>query len=366
MPSVWGRMLVGIATMAMLAAIVSGVVVHRRIFADFFTFRTWGAAPRAWLDGHNVLGVLALPFHLIISYTGLVIFMFLYLPWGLDRFYDGDMAVFREAAFEDPVPAPPGATAPLVAIAPLIGAADGHTAGRIEVSNPNRSNSVVVVTASDSQHLSHARNRVVFEGTSGRILDRDDDLGNAAAAFLALYGLHIARFADPVLRWLLFASGLAGSGMIASGLVLWTVKRRARLMAGGIAPRGLRLAEALNVAVILGLIGAVAGFFLANRLLPLDWPDRADAEAKIFFAVWAFALLHALLRSPASGRRAWIEQSVTAGALCLALPLVNATTTDRSLATTLMAGDWPLAGFDLTAAAAGGMLLLLAARLARR
>ena len=34
-----GEWLVGLAGMAMLLMVVSGVVVHRRIFADFFTFR---------------------------------------------------------------------------------------------------------------------------------------------------------------------------------------------------------------------------------------------------------------------------------------------------------------------------------------
>ncbi|RYF65059.1 MAG: PepSY domain-containing protein, partial [Comamonadaceae bacterium] len=41
MPVLWGRWLAGIAAMFMLVAIVSGVITHKKIFIDFFTFR-WG------------------------------------------------------------------------------------------------------------------------------------------------------------------------------------------------------------------------------------------------------------------------------------------------------------------------------------
>ncbi|WP_163591160.1 PepSY-associated TM helix domain-containing protein, partial [Klebsiella variicola] len=70
MAPIWGRWVVGVCAFAMLVALISGIVTHRRIFADLFTFRRDKAAQRSWLDAHNVTGVLALPFHLMITYTG--------------------------------------------------------------------------------------------------------------------------------------------------------------------------------------------------------------------------------------------------------------------------------------------------------
>ena len=61
MPVVWGRWLAGAAAMFMLVAIVSGVITHKKIFVDFFTFR-WGKRQRSWLDAHNSLSVFGLPF----------------------------------------------------------------------------------------------------------------------------------------------------------------------------------------------------------------------------------------------------------------------------------------------------------------
>ncbi len=53
--------------MILLIALISGIVTHRRIFADFFTFRPRRALPRATLDVHNLSGVLTLPFHVVIT-----------------------------------------------------------------------------------------------------------------------------------------------------------------------------------------------------------------------------------------------------------------------------------------------------------
>ncbi|MBO0223028.1 PepSY domain-containing protein, partial [Vibrio parahaemolyticus] len=72
--------IVGLCGMMMMALCVSGVVVHRKIFADFFTFRPERKIGRATLDLHNVAGVLGLPFHVVISLSGLVILFAIYFP----------------------------------------------------------------------------------------------------------------------------------------------------------------------------------------------------------------------------------------------------------------------------------------------
>jgi uncharacterized iron-regulated membrane protein len=54
-----GLLDVGFAALAMLAALVSGVVMHRKIFREFFTFRPKKATQRSTLDLHNMTGVRA-------------------------------------------------------------------------------------------------------------------------------------------------------------------------------------------------------------------------------------------------------------------------------------------------------------------
>src|SRR5690606_41485603 len=88
------------------------------------------------------------------------------------------------------------------------------------------------------------------------------------------YGMPVARFADPMLRWEYFAAGLASSAMIATGLTLWIIKRRRRFTDQTRIPFGHWLVERLNLAAIVGLPIAMAAYFWPNRLLPLAVATR--------------------------------------------------------------------------------------------
>jgi uncharacterized iron-regulated membrane protein len=363
LPGAIGRIIVGIAAMAMLVSILSGVITHRRIFADFFTFRP-GKAQRSWLDAHNLTAVLALPYHLMITYTGLLTLMFVYLPFGLDMAYGSQRAAFQVEASRGII-APPAANraASLIDLAPLLVQAREQwrreAVGRINIYRPNDAHARIELIAADDGHVSHHRGRLVFDGVTGALLDTGDDVSWVVATERAMYGLHLGRFGGPVLRGLLFLSGLAGSAMVATGLVLWLVSRRRK----GSLHIGHRLVGPLNIAAIAGLPVAIAVFFWANRLLPLDLADRADGEGWCFFLSWALMLLHAVLRPEA---KAWCEQVALAAALFALLPLVNGLTTDRHLLASFPAGDWSMAGMDLGLLATGLLCGTVALYLRRR
>lgn len=366
LPPIWGRWIVGACAMAMLVAIISGVITHRRIFADFFTFRPGKAGGRSWLDAHNALGVLALPYHLMITYTGLITLMTLYMPWGIQLAYKGDSRAFTaEAMSIVPPPRPSGQAAPTTDLAPLLAEALRRwpEAGvrRVGVQWPGDANATIVLSRGDAPELTIRRRELVFAGTTGELRT---ETGNEAVAIRtagAAIGLHFGRFASPPLRGLFLLSGLAGTAMVGTGLVLWAAKRRPK---GAQRPGfGHRLVDVLNLATIGGLPIAMAGFFWANRLLPPTLAGRADWEVRSFFILWALALLHAVLRP---GRRGWVEQFGLAALLGLGLPVLNLLTSRHHLGITLPAGDWALAGVDLVIAGLGLGFALLAWRLARR
>ncbi|MFP3787432.1 PepSY-associated TM helix domain-containing protein, partial [Burkholderia sp. SIMBA_024] len=68
LPVVCARYIVRCCAMFMLVPIISGIITHKKIFKDFFTFRP-GKGQRSWLDFHNASAVLALPYHAMITYT---------------------------------------------------------------------------------------------------------------------------------------------------------------------------------------------------------------------------------------------------------------------------------------------------------
>src|SRR3546814_516149 len=139
MPRTVARWIVAFCTMFMLVAIISGIVTHKRIFKDFFTFRP-RKGQRSWMDAHNVVAVLALPYHLMITYTGLVALMFIVMPSPVQLAYQGnDKAFFTEAFPQPKISKPDHRPAALTSMTPLIAQAEarwnGVQAGRIFIEN---------------------------------------------------------------------------------------------------------------------------------------------------------------------------------------------------------------------------------------
>ena len=383
-----GRWVVGVATLLMFMALLTGVVTHRRIFKDFFTFRPGKGGQRAWLDAHNVSGVLVLPFYLMITFSGLMIFHSMYLPSGIATAYAGaDGKVDSNTYFADlqgdqperRARREPGAKVeplPLIPVATILTAAqkhwDGGRIGSIQARRDAQGKPVVEVTRHEGDRLQYRPPRLLFDATTAQPVGELNPTSAAVTTYGVLYGLHMARFASPGLRWALFGFGLLGCLMIATGMVLWSVKRSAQAQrkvatqatpAPQRLPLGERLVAGLNIGTLAGLPLACAVFLAANRLLPLELPQRADTELACFFATWALALVWGLLCPRRLGWTAVLGLAAAAWAL---LPVLNALTTSTHLGATLPAGDWTWAALDLAFLAAGAVLGAVAWHLHRR
>lgn len=351
LPQYAGVMIVGVFTMAMFVILLAGIVTHKKIFADFFTFRP-GKGQRSWLDLHNLLSVAALPFFLMISFSGLVFYMEFYMPAGatanfgtVERYWK-DLEPQRDVARSGH----PALVLPLTRFSEE--AAHEWNGGRpeiIAVRNPgDAAAEVMLVHSGNRTIMRNVNERLHYAAATGVLIERETARQSSVLGVRsALLGLHEGIFSGWSLRWLYFTSGLLGSGMIATGLVLWTVKRGRKQGEQGI---GLRLTECLNIGTLVGLPIGIGVYFWANRLLPVDFPDRAAWETHCLFLGWGLMLFWASLRPAA---RAWIEELTLAGVLFALLPVLNILTTDRHLGVSLPAGDWALAGFDLMAMLAG-------------
>ncbi|QPF73515.1 PepSY domain-containing protein [Roseateles sp. DAIF2] len=313
-----GRWAIGLATLFMFVALLSGIVTHRRFFKDFFTFRPRAkAAQRAWLDAHNISGVLVLPFYLMITFSGLMIFHTLYMPAGIAAVYGAKGGSYFNELAGDPLPRGRGLNAKPGEgqVLPQVGEARWQALlaevrrewpqGRIEVVALLREGGQTLVEFGrhEGDRLQYRSPRLLFDAASGQRQHLADTAAPAARSYGVLYGLHMARFADLPLRWLLFGFGLLGSAMIATGLLLWSVKRAAdderRRRAR---PFGRRLVDTLNLTAIAGLPLAIAAIFYANRLLPLELAERPDWELKCFYLAWGASLL---LAAALPDRRGW-------------------------------------------------------------
>lgn len=365
-----GLWIVGIAAVAMLVALVSGVITHKRIFKDFFTFRH-RKGQRSWLDAHNAVAVLTLPFQFMIAYTGLVISAPSFMPAPQLFHYGSDRAAQQQYAADltglpkpqrsgQPMPVPD-----LEAFAARGQKLIGQAVRAVVIDLPGDANARIGVYGWNDgdeaqQRLSPTTGMAMFSAATGELLrlrpPGGADGGNALLAQSAMQGLHMATFGGWALKWLYFACGLAGTAMMGTGAVLFMVKRRHKHQGefGSATARIYRLIEGLNVAAIAGLALACMAYLWINRLLPAALDQRAAWELRGFFAVWALALGHAFLRPPAC---AWITQFGALAALGLLLPLLDWASTGDHLFAQLARGDRESVGVQLTAMAIGALAL---------
>jgi len=447
-----GRWIVGIATLLMFAAIISGVITHKKIFTDFFTFRP-KKGQRSWLDAHNATAVLALPFHVMITFSGLLLIAGTLLPsWsypgygseprggrgggggdrgammqadnraqqgrggaeggrnqgmeqqrragneraeptegragregqgrgqqqaarepqggrgqGMER--AGEQERTRQAQGQQGSPGNPSHAAPvaplekspMVDIAGLLTQANARWptfgVGSISISNPGTVQAVVQFNerSGDTDIASGGRGggkSLRFHAVSGELLDAAP-VNPSNASFIrktrtVLTTLHEGRFAGPIVRWLLFLSGVLGTFMAASGMVLWVVKRMPERRKLGRTPISHRLVEILNIAAIAGLCIAFAMLFWMNRLLPADMQGRGEWEVNGFFIAWAASLVHALVFSLFCKQRTlWLQQMAVAAAFYALLPILNPLTGGASLLHSLWHGQISILYVDL-------------------
>lgn len=373
LPHPWGRYLAGLAAFAMFLALITGIVAHRQFFADFFTFRALRGGVRSWLDFHNVAAVFGLPFYLMITYSALVIFITLYMPWGRNvltepRANSAPAVATANTESKSPdsggkpwiAPAPLG---PMLDIVEQTWGTDGLTVRRIEASARGTERCEIKFTRAAGPKLSlGAGDTLRFNGVTGELIEQSPkETGIGKASHDLLYGLHLAHFAGPALRGLFFIMGMGGTALIATGLVLWTVKRRPK-QRGPRLTFGHSLVERLNIAALAGMPLACAAFFWANRLLPVDLAHRSEREVQVFLGIWAVSLLHALARPIFQG---WREQLRAGAILFLLLPLLDVITTGSKLYDATMQGDWAHAGFDVAMIVCGTILWIAARRVSQ-
>lgn len=411
MPRVWTRWFVGIATLLMLVAIISGVITHKKIFKDFFTFRS-GKGQRSWLDAHNATAVFALPFHIMITFSGLLLLLFTIMPWGIERIYDNrgqflqeqNRALVEEKKSEqannqnersersgnpergaaksessaqgvmqqargnhanqqnrsegrgerkkrDDKPA---VAASLTDLAPIVTAVQNewktNPISTISIIAPNTDQAKIELRALHGESVAY-RNVYAskqFDGVSGKDLtDESAKLKNPSVP-MGIYNvvttLHEARGVDLALRWLLFISGIVGTLMVATGLILWCVKRAPQQQKQGYKSFGYRTVEVTNIAAIIGLPIACAAFFYANRFIPASMEMRSNWEIRSFFIVWLITFIYPMFRTH---RQACLELLVVASALYALLPIVNFMTGGQPLWNTVAHGQWMIASFDI-------------------
>lgn len=380
-----GYWLVGLAGVVMLVALISGLVLHRKVFREFFTFRPSKHMQRSTLDLHNMTGVLALPFHLFFAFTGVLIFAgWLYFPASQTLLKPlHDRHEVQEAAAKNLPHERAGVPATLASVDAMVAEAKRRWAARgmagevgfLTVHHVGDANAYVTLYRAGSDQVALVGQAIYFEGTTGKVLHEAPPPSAIAGTFEFLTGLHLQHFRHWLLRWLYVLGGLMGCVCIATGMIFFVEKRKKQHAKTG--QSGAVVVDALAIALVTGPLIAALAMLVANRLIPVDWPLKAEGEKATFWVAWALSALHAAWRaraqlhaqtSTASPKLnpAWTEQCWSVAALALTAALLNwLTTGDHLLRTVFTHTYWPVAGVDLSLLATAGIATLAAQHLSR-
>ncbi len=373
LPGVWGWWIVMFAAIAMMLLLVTGVIIHRKIFADFFTFRPKKQLRRSSLDLHNLTGTIFLPFHFLITFSGLMVFSGWYtsIPWFVGPAAIGTPVVellneadkyghFRREAAERP--------GRVVALDPLVRQAEGIWQARygtvtpadyIDIAHIGDAQGYMAVRGNAPRRMAAEVDEFVFDLSTGGIV-RDSVPSRTRVVQKWLEGFHLVRFDHWVIRWFYFIGGLAGCLLIATGFIFWSASRRRRDALRQ--PLKVRFVEALTVASVSGVILATCGYFAVNHLIPDSASPgglpRFLVEVLTFFGLWLAAIVHAGFRQA----KAWRDQTWGIAGLSIAAVSLNWITTGDHPIAAIRDGLWAVAGMDCV------LLLgaMIAVRVARR
>lgn len=372
-----GAWLVGVAALAMLAALVSGVVIHRRLFRELFTFRPRKHVQRSALDLHNLTGAVALPFHFFFAFSGLTIFAGVYLPVSETMLQpQAQAAAAATAAAKGLAFKPAGVPAPMASVDAMVDEAKRRWAARgmpgevgwLTVTHVGDANAYVSLYRAGSDRVALVGQGVHFQATSGRVLHEEPPPSTVASVNEFLTGLHLQHFKHWGLRWLYVLGGLAGCVCITTGFVFFVIKRKQQHAKLGLG--GARWADAFAVTTVTGMLIATATMLVANRVLPVNIADRSRWEITAFLAAWVISFGHAVWRSApvraALIAPAWREQCAALAVIATAAVAANWWSTGDHLLKTLMSGYWPVAGFDLALLVTAAIAVVAGVKIGRR
>ncbi|MEG0651334.1 MAG: PepSY-associated TM helix domain-containing protein, partial [Acinetobacter sp.] len=323
MPYLIGRLIVTLAALVMFITLISGIITHKKIFTDFFTLRAF-KGQRSYLDFHNVSAVLALPFFLTVTFTGLAIFFYIIFPTGMKKLYsDNPFQYFEEIrTVSTTLDEATANKAPMLPIDYFLKQTQQRWGNseldNITVKQPNTQLASLTITERKDQSITRNQAQLSFNAQNGKLLGDTRNHSVIATLNAGVYGLHMAHFAQPILRLAFFFSGILGCAMIASGLLLWSLKRQIQNKTNRF-HFGHYLVNRLNIAAIIGLPIAMLSYLYVNRLVQIQ-TDGPNYEIYSFFIVWLMGFLFALITPQ---QYLWKSQLKLFICLALALPILN-------------------------------------------
>ncbi|CAG0965227.1 hypothetical protein MTYP_00953 [Methylophilaceae bacterium] len=337
------RWVMGVIATLYALALVSGVVVLLpSMVKDFFALRVGKNLKRMWLDAHNIVGIVSLPFHVVMAVTAVV---FAYHDQIYDTqdalIHDGKwgMAFQRPGGMHDAVPRDPASLLPPAELLARVKAfSPSFEPTALQYLNTTAPRAGVRVWGHDPTAHSprFVGGFVGVDPYSGKIMNTDfmpgrQDAANATVS--SFFALHFGTYGGMPVQWMYFLLGLAGAWLFYSGNLLWIESRRKVRRKDGELPtqrRDVQWLAAGTVGVCLGCVCGISLTIVAGKWLYGHVADLTVWHQLVYYIVFFASIGWAFLRGAA---RAAINLLWLAAVGTFAIPL-----------TTLLAWSFPALG----------------------
>lgn len=331
------RWIMGIIAALYAVALVSGVIVLLpSLVKDFFALRVGRNLKRMWLDAHNVVGIVSLPFHVVMALTAVGFAYhdgFYYIQDKL--IHDGKWATAFSRG-SGPSSTPPRDPVDMLPPAELLASAQALSPTfeptSLQYLNVTGSRATVRVWGHDATAHSprFMGGFVAVDPYSGKVMNADFLPGHQSAPNAVVgsfFALHFGTYGGTPVQWIYFILGVAGAWLFYGGNLLWVETRRIKAAregeAAGIPPEQRRDVRGMAAATVGVCLGAVCGISLT--IVAAKWlhgrVDDLDAWHQILYYAVFFGAIAWAFRVGAA--RSAVHLLWLAAALTFAIPATS-------------------------------------------
>ncbi|UTF60603.1 PepSY domain-containing protein [Gilvimarinus sp. DA14] len=363
-----GLVLTGLLGLTLFASVVTGVLIHRKILKDLFSFRPFRSLRLLFTDTHKVLGVWGLLFHGVIGFTGafLGLVLVLLVPAAAFVSFAGDQEKLVETFLPETQPALTGLPAEPQVGQVLTEFSRQHPQLIIRDSTVygwGDSGAVIAISTAGGNTLSafvtHELNAVTGEplaqySTFGRHQSVTGTLLDA------MYPLHFGDFGGLLVKVIWGLLGVGTALVAVTGMMIW-IERRAYGPEGSLSVAAYQRISRFTAGACMGLVVASLALFYGQLLLSVAPTHMNYWLGVIFFTSWLAVLLYALVRG--NSYKSIKQLFGLCGLLALGIPVLNGIVTGDALPLALMNGKTVTACVDITLVAVGLLCLWTARKL---
>ena len=317
-----GVVVLGVASVLYFLALVSGVIfLLPTLVKSFLALRTNKGANRFWLDSHNLIGIVSLPFHLIIAWS-VVVFAFHDVAYGGLEIVYGDIPVFERGERSTLVHSVQALPAMSRYIEKVNELTDGYDVEKMTFSRLVASNPSVAIHIINKREMMRVNtgdiiymNPYTFEVSYSSVALSESDV--YIPVVVSLFALHFGSYAGEWGQWLYFILGLLGAFLFYSGNLLWLEKRRKKQHQQS---KSNRFMAALTIGVCLGSILAIVVTILSAKWLYINAIAVNNGYLYCYYVIFLSALVYSFFRG---GAQAAIHLLQLLSLACLCIPLTS-------------------------------------------